>query len=276
MVDVVTAGLVGYLGKDAIQRLLGPTADYLGGELENFVKNRHDNIDRIFRSAIRKSSDLDDDKVVSPRILKEVVNEGSYMNDEVGVEYVGGILASSRSDDAKNDHGLWFAQKVKTLSTYDLRLHYLFYRSLQAILTLNDDALLRRGARKGLWVFVDAGEIFRSFELTFDNGKNNWHLFTSSFRVLVNEDLLGSEIVYGNKDFIEKELLEKKNISATLPGSGLLTHPTITGVELYLWAFGKGLEPTSKFFESDFDTAIEGINDGFSNAVKFSNLTSGA
>lgn len=54
---VTTVGLgaiAAYLGKDGLQKLLGPTADYLGQGLKEFTQKRAQTVGRIFENAASK------------------------------------------------------------------------------------------------------------------------------------------------------------------------------------------------------------------------------
>lgn len=98
MTDPVTTIGIGavaaYLGKDGLQKLLGPTADYLGAGLKDFTQKRVEAIGRIFASAQSKLGDkAEKPGEVPPKVLKSVINEGSYASDPLAVEYFGGILA---------------------------------------------------------------------------------------------------------------------------------------------------------------------------------------
>ena len=61
MVDPITmsAGAVAaaYLSKDGVAKLLGPTAEYLGGELKSLVEKSQRNVGAIFKSAATKAGD---------------------------------------------------------------------------------------------------------------------------------------------------------------------------------------------------------------------------
>jgi len=102
---------------EILQKLLGPTADYLGGEIKsytekglNYVRGRSEkggkgeiksytekgleNITIIFKAAIKKlGSKIETDGQVPPRILKEILDEGYFCEDELASEYFGGVLA---------------------------------------------------------------------------------------------------------------------------------------------------------------------------------------
>ena len=134
MEPVTTIGLgavAAYVAKDGIGKLLGPTADYLGDGLRDLTRRRVESIGRIFSNASTKlGSQLDEPGQVPPRVLKTVLNEGSYCEDPVALEYFGGVLASSRTERGRDDRGARVAKVVDNLSTYQLRTHYLIYSSI--------------------------------------------------------------------------------------------------------------------------------------------------
>ena len=74
----VGTGLAILGSKPLLERLLGPTADYLGGELQGLVQKCNINLDRIFQAATRKLGQrLDTKGEVSPRVLKHVADRSS-------------------------------------------------------------------------------------------------------------------------------------------------------------------------------------------------------
>lgn len=110
MPDPITAvgagAIAAYLGKDGLAKLLGPTADYLGGELQAYTQRRMENVGRIFSRAESKLGDkLERPGQVPPKVLKTIINDGSYADDELAVEYFGGVLASSRTEIGRDDRG---------------------------------------------------------------------------------------------------------------------------------------------------------------------------
>ena len=77
---LTTVGLgavAAYLSRDGIQRLLGPTADYLGQGLRDFTQKRVQTIGEIFQKAESKlGAKLDTPGEVSPKVLKAVLDDG--------------------------------------------------------------------------------------------------------------------------------------------------------------------------------------------------------
>src|SRR2546423_687260 len=111
-----------------VEKLLGPTAEYVGGGIKTWTENRFNNVKRIFsKAADRLGTRLDEPGRVPPRVLKEILDEGSFCDDELTAEYFGGVLASSRSSVPRDDRGLTFLGVVSNLSAYQVRSHYVFY-----------------------------------------------------------------------------------------------------------------------------------------------------
>lgn len=136
MVDpVATVGagaVIAYLSKDGLNKLLGPTADYLGGRVKGLVEKCDVNLAQVFAKAHKKLGDkINEPGVVSPRIVKQILDDAMFCEDEIASEYFGGVLASSRSKNKRDDRGLHYLGTLKQLSVYEIRLHYVFYSLLR-------------------------------------------------------------------------------------------------------------------------------------------------
>src|SRR5439155_6797881 len=82
----------------------------------------------IFRKASEKlGPGIDAPGAVPPRVLKEVLDEGSFCDDELTAEYFGGILASGRSPNGRDDRAASYLRLTAELSTYQIRFHYIAY-----------------------------------------------------------------------------------------------------------------------------------------------------
>ena len=129
MPEPLTLGL-GAMGAYLIPKLLGPTADYLGVEMQALTEKRVNNIKGIFLNARDKLSDrkLNGPGAVSPKVLKIIINDGSYSDDALSVEYFGGVLASSKAEVSRDDRGSRLARAIDVLSTYQLALSALCRR----------------------------------------------------------------------------------------------------------------------------------------------------
>lgn len=86
--NIITAAAVAYVTKDGIEKLLGPTFEYYGiglkNTVENFNEKAKDNLNKIFqKSIVKKGERLKEKGVINPRILKEIVLDGSFCDTEI-------------------------------------------------------------------------------------------------------------------------------------------------------------------------------------------------
>ena len=105
---------------------------------------------RVFAHAERKlgPEQLEAPGAVPPRVLKGVLEEGSFCEDEVMAEYLGGVLASSRSEVSVDDRGTALLAVISGLSTYQLRTHYTMYTTARQQLVGRDINLANATERK--------------------------------------------------------------------------------------------------------------------------------
>ena len=130
VVDPVTTGVVvagAWVGK----KLLGPTIDAIGDDLEQLYAAGRD---RIIERAAAKVDELDDGRCANLRVARDVLWNGAFSESEVCVEYYAGLLAASRSLDGLDDKLVPFVDAVKSLASSQLRLHYDIYHCLERIL----------------------------------------------------------------------------------------------------------------------------------------------
>lgn len=118
-------------GEWALQKVFGPALTEVGEDLKKlYAKGR----DRIIAVAYRKVSDPDDGLQANLRVTRDALWNGAFTDDEVCAEYFGGILASSRTPDGKEDDAVQFVDVIKSLSAKQLRLHYVIYNALNKLL----------------------------------------------------------------------------------------------------------------------------------------------
>jgi len=118
-------------GEWALQKAFGPALSEFGEDLKKlYAKGR----DKLLSVAYRKIHDHGDGKQANLRVIRDVLWNGAFTDDEVCAEYFGGILAASRSDDGKDDGAIQFVGVIKSLSAKQLRLHYIIYNCLNKLL----------------------------------------------------------------------------------------------------------------------------------------------
>lgn len=124
-------GLIAVATAVALQKVLGPVSEEVGEEIRRIYKAGRE---KILASAYRKLENPDDGKQANLRVAQDVLWNGAFTDDEVCAEYFGGILASSRSEDGKDDSNIQYSSVIKSLSSSQLRLHYLIYNVFNKML----------------------------------------------------------------------------------------------------------------------------------------------
>ena len=133
--EPATAALAGYLGN----KVFGKTLDKVGGDISKLYDGTKENVKNIISNAAKKlKTSIDSNEETNLRVTRDVLWNGSFADDPICIEYFGGILASSRSKDGKNDTGIFYLDIIKSLSSDQLRMHYIIYRALNKLLILNE------------------------------------------------------------------------------------------------------------------------------------------
>ncbi len=233
--------------KNLVERVLGPTADYLGEEFRGWTEKRVQNVARIFEKADEKLGDeTEAEGAVPPRVMKDVVDEGSYYDNELGAEYFGGILAASRSRHENDDRGSTFTKLLTRLSTYQISTHYFLYTTVRRLYSPVDVNLSDPSSRAKLETFTPITPLDMQLGLGEMSARKAESVLDHSLFGLERESLL-SNFQYGPKD----ELRKSGSIDSSK--TGIVFLPTAIGISLYLWAHGHGDSPLNAFLSEGMD-----------------------
>lgn len=236
---VTGAGLAVLGSKEVITKILGPSADYVGGEIKNFVQKCNVNLDVIFLKAKNKlGSKIEEKGSVNSKVLRDILEDGRFCEEELNSDYYAGILASSRVENGRDDRGVFYLSIIKQLSVYQLRLHYIFYHLLKRA-GISDLNLGLENVRQNSRCFISFTAFIKLMDL--QETENFELILQHSIIGLINKGLIGDFYQYGNLEFMRNYIPED------LPEGGLLLEPTVLGAELLLWADGKGNIPGSNF-----------------------------
>jgi hypothetical protein len=213
-------------------RVLGPTADYLGDELQQWTEHRLANVQRIFDNAGRRLGEegLDRPGRVPPRVLKEILDQGSYCENELAAEYFGGILASSRSELAHDDRDASLAALVGRLSSYQVRCHYLFYmHARQLLVGANVNLSELEDRRQHGSLFLPRSSWFEGMEFDADELERWFEIAAHCMTGLTRENLIAGDFSYGDEERFP-DYLSRHLDKVT---SGLIFRVTVPGMELF-------------------------------------------
>lgn len=264
MTDPVTTIGVGavaaYLGKDGLEKLLGPTAAYLGDGLRDFTEKRVETIQKIFVSAQTKLGDkANSPGQVPPKVLKTVMNEGSYASDPLEVDYFGGILASARTEGGRDDRAARLAKAVDALSTYQLRTHYLVYATIRALFAESGLPFNMEGRPK-MQIFIPYEDYLAGMAFDEREFAQVGQMLNHVFFGLSADGLIESGWQYGPKEQLVKTW-------AKAPSGGIVCTPSALGAELFLAAHGCADQPLEHIFSADLLVGLEGLPNHFPNAL---------
>jgi hypothetical protein len=229
-----------------IEKVLGPTLDDFGEDLRKWTARRKENFARILENARKKlNSGLNNQAQVNPRVLKGVISDGTFCEDELMAEYFGGVLASSKSEVPRDDRGASFIALIGRLTTYQIRAHYIFYKIIKTLFDGREDvSVMSSKYLNKLETFIPHNDF--NIAMEFTEKENTSVILPSIMSGLARESLIGRdfEVIGGEK-------------TAFCGGNGIVFQPTDLGTELFLWAHGKSGLPLTEFLKSYHEFSFE-------------------
>ena len=252
-ITTVGVGVIAaYLGKDVTNKLLGPTADYLGGELKSFARRRVENVRNIFSNAVSKLADrINSPGQVPPKVLKAIIDDGSYAEDPVALEYFGGVLASSRTEVGRDDRGARLVRLTDSLSAYQIRTHYILYSTIAQLFSNAGKRFGLSSDRAEMQVFLPIEGYSDSMEFS-QVEFNNLQIMDHIWHGLFSENLIEDRWQFDKKESLRK-------IARNVQDDGIICQPSASGAELFLWAFGHGDKPLDFMLSGYLNTEIANL-----------------
>lgn len=190
---------------------------------------------------------------VPPRLLKSILNEGYFCEDELEAQYLGGVIASGKSPVSRDDRAVAHCAVIASLSSYQLRTHYLLYSS---ILTLDENSVVQIAdwvrRRYGATILIDAAAYADAMEFSADEDPKqiSEHAFIGLEQKGLSEG--GFSVIDHNPNVRSQPLRQFR-----------FFYPTIAGIELFLWGLGVGDHGFSAFvphlLTSDLPRPLEPI-----------------
>lgn len=250
MIEKEIIALLG--GTQLIVKFLGPAAEYLGNELKEWSEKRLRNLNSIFVKAINQTElSENDDRKISPRVLKEVISEGSVQEDNIAQEYYAGILASARTNIERDDRAAITMKLISQLTTYQILGHYITYHAVRKVYAGEDYSFTRKKDRDKMHTFIDWNDFYEM--IGFNQFENPEILIPHIFFGLRKYELI-EDFSYGNK----------KGVKTEPDGNhrpGIIVIPSAIGAELFLSVYNKPNLRTSDLLSSTYEfKEMEGIN----------------
>lgn len=235
--------LGGVLGSaKLVEKILGPSAEYIGEQLKSWTQKKVENLSNIFTNAENKLGDrINEEGSVSPKVLKEVLDEGAWCEERLQTEYFGGVLASSRTGISRDDRGAYFAKLISRLSSYQLRLHYMIYHNIRHLFLGKEFNVGLPEERRKMEIYVSITSYFQSMDFEKEE-IDNWNSILIHSIWGLDKDNLISTFSYGGVDHLKDKYSDVKEY-------GFIIQPSQLGIELYLWAYGLGISSCETIFK---------------------------
>jgi len=249
-------------GAKVVEKILGPTAEYLGEGLKSWTEAQVNNVARIFRVADRHLGSDCEDGAVAPRLLKEVLFEGAFVDDPLMAEYYGGVLASGRSLDGGDDRGVALMKTVASMSRYEIKFHYLWYSAFRETFSDANINIEMGDELHKAWMFVSFADFLSCMELMTEDAAGA--ICSQTLTGLDRNGLL-EEKLKGSQEFLNeqgKNSWDPKWQGASwidVSSPGIVCAPTRSGADLYLWAMGAGNRVRREFFTGPLPSSMEEI-----------------
>lgn len=237
--DLTVGGGASLVAADLYRRVLGPSIDEIGLALARWTEYRLRNVGRVVENAAGKMGEGGGE--VPVRVAMRVFEEASYADDNVIVEYLGGVLASAHTLVGRDDRGAAWATVLRSLSSYQLRAHYVIYRAIRDLYLDGDidDAQIRYSGG----VFIPWTEFCTAMEFGVDEEPQR--LTTHALA-----GLFANELIF-NPEFSETaEGFEWYGGKLKFPAGGVVAVATAQGAELFMWAHGHGTRGSIEDFVS--------------------------
>ena len=252
------------VSKDMLLKILGPTAEYMGEGLKAFTEKSVNNINHIFNLAVKKLGPrIDESGIVPPKILKGILTEGAFCDDELTAHYFAGVLASSKSSNQRDDRGAVIISLLSRMSTYQIRSHYIFYHVIKNIYNGENLNFCLAQDRHKAKSFISFDTYATGMEFLDSKETETIH---HAIYGLAKENLIGDMFTYGPINLSSKGVPKTEKTV-----HGIAFYPTLLGSELFYHAYGlKDMrleEFLSKDLEFELDPSII-LTDGYSSYEK--------
>ncbi len=266
--NAVIAGTGILCSREILLKVFGPTADLIGDGLKTFSGRALKNMGNIIRITILKMKEkVDTSGEIPPKVIRGFLIKGPFIEDEIAAEYFGGVLASSKSENTRDDRGAVCINLLSTLSSYQIRTHYILYSLLRENFLIYRNVVGPGVNRDIMYIYMPTESYYNAMDLgsEFSNDDQKLSILAHSMNGMKRINLV--EIFkYGEKDiFVQQDMMYKFREypidEKQLSPHGITFEPSPFGMELFLWAHGLGHIPHQQFLNNNLDISrLKGIN----------------
>jgi hypothetical protein len=231
-------GVLATAGAKLLYDVFGDSAKVIGKKLGSYSEIGANNLERVLKRAYHRLQHRKKNQGSVPvRVIQHVISEAYFCIDEVQAEYLGGILASSKGPIARDDRAVSHLALLSTLSTYQIRTHYLLYSSILRWRGQYAEQLVRwLEPQRGVTVVIAEDAYIRAMEFSPLEPVPAicQHIFTGLQERGLSEG--GMQIVPPNP-----------HVRGQPDPPFRYFHPTVLGIELFMFGLGHGDETVAAF-----------------------------
>ncbi|MBA2435067.1 MAG: hypothetical protein H0W34_11525 [Pyrinomonadaceae bacterium] len=226
-------GVIATAGAKLLFDVFGDTAKLIGKRLSLYAETGLDNLERVLKRAHHRESLTEKASgAVSARVIQHLLPEACFCEDEVQAEYLGGILASAKGPVARDDRAVSHLSLLSSLSTYQIRTHYLLYNCI----------LRWRGQHAeliGRWLIPDRHKNI-TVAVTEEEFQRMMAFATEEPAAAICQHVFAG---------LEERGLIKGGLHLVMPDPQVRRqpnvafryfYPTVLGIELFMWGLGHG------------------------------------
>lgn len=219
-------GVAALVGAKLINDVCGPSAKYIGVELRTQTEAGVAKIKDVFKRAARLIKERKKNTgQVSPRVLRVVLQDAPFYEDEVQLSYLSGVLASSKGFISRDDRAATYSAAIQSLSSYQLRTHCIVYSSILRATQKPFKHIFQWVLRRdGITICIREADYRAAMD--FSEFENPEAIIPHIFIGLQERGLLRE----GDRVVDDHPRVEPFRFF----------HPTSFGVELFLWGSGVG------------------------------------
>ena len=132
-------------------------------------------------------------------------------------------------------------------------MHYLIYTEIRNLFSGNSNNICEQTTRRNLEIYIPVDTYVKAMDFSEEEVNRLLELTPHILFGLSNIGLIENNFQYGPRESVIKRYSNADNY-------GIIVQPSQMGVELFMWAYGYGLEPLTSFFDSTLIfNPIEGI-----------------
>jgi hypothetical protein len=235
-------------GGGVLTRLLGPTADLMGDQLQQWYGGKY--VGRVARRAEQKAN-TGTAGSIPMRVAAEVFEKAQWAEDEFVAEYLSGVLATARTPEGRDDRAISWTALVGRLSADQLRLHYILYRGIRLLSMHQEWDALSSAFEES--VVLGYSELLPALGIPSDD-EGVARLLDAVYG-LSAEGLIAEYLSHGGPEYMEKNK-PNHNFPKDV-GDLLLVKGTTRGAALFLQAHGLGKEWAGALLDPDENLVLE-------------------